>query len=103
MSMNKETALAFVYKCLLGDDSIVVKLRMNEGLDDELFIKLIESLRFLVDYYSGEENVPKRLALCMVDIYAAFSFREGFYSSSDAVRIEDAGTQLQELATDLFS
>lgn len=100
--MDKDAALSFVYECLLGDTSIYVKLRMGEGLEEVRFNKLKEAVRFLVDYYAHQEEVLKRLALCMVDIYAAFSFREGFYNDSATTRIENSGVELQELATELF-
>ena len=101
--MNKENALSFVYDCLSGDNSFAVKLRMKEGLDEKRFNQLKEALHFLIDCYSNEDIVPKRLALCMVDIYAAFSFREGFYGNDDTIKIENAGIELQDLATELFS
>ena len=100
--MDKDAALSFVYECLLGDTSIYVKLRMGEGLEEVRFNKLKEAVRFLVDYYAHQEEVLKRLALCMVDIYAAFSFREGFYNDSATTRIENSGVELQELATELL-
>jgi hypothetical protein len=101
--MTPETALNLVYECLLGDNSIPQQLRMKQGLDHERFSQLTDAIRLLIDYYAGEDAVPKKLALCMVDVYGAFSFREGFYNDTDTVAIEDAGLLLQELATDLFS
>ena len=101
--MDKDDALSFVYECLLENNSITLKLRLREGLEEARFNKLKEAIRFLIDYYANQEEVPKRLALCMVDIYGAFSFREGFYDDSTTTRIENSGVELQDLATELFS
>ncbi|MGI4743355.1 MAG: hypothetical protein ACRYG7_50025 [Janthinobacterium lividum] len=101
--MTHETALQLVYERLLGNDSIPQKLRRKEGLDQARFDQLTGALRWLIAYYATREAVPKQLALCLVDSYGAFSFREGFYPEADRVIIEDAGLLLQELATDLFS
>ncbi len=100
--MNIETTLAFVYDCLLSDTSIPQQLRMRQGLDQERFDQLTESLQVLIHYYNDKDLVPKRLALCFIDIYNAFFFREGFYNDSDAMRIENAGIMLQEIAVTLL-
>ena len=101
--MTHETALQVVYEALLGVHSLPQKLRSKEGLDQLQFDQLTNALRWLNGYYAGQEVVPKRLALCLVDIYGAFSFREGFYPTADTDRIEDAGLLIQDLATELLS
>lgn len=101
--MTQEAALQFVYASLLGDDSIPQNLRMKQNLNQPRFDQLVAALRILIDQYADQNTVPKKLALCMVDIYSAFSFRPGFYSEEDSAKIEDAGILLQELATELFS
>jgi hypothetical protein len=101
--MNQETALHIVYECLLGDNSIPQELRSKQGLNQPKLDELVNAVKFLIDYYAEQDTIPKKLALCMVDIYGYFSFREGFYDDAEATKIEDAGILLQELATDLFS
>jgi hypothetical protein len=101
--MTHDTALQLVYEALLGDHSIPLKLRSKQGLDQRQFEQLTSALRWLIAYYAGQEVVPKRLALCLVDIYGAFSFREGFYSAADTDKMEDAGLLIQDLATELLS
>jgi hypothetical protein len=101
--MTHESALHLVYEALLGDYSIPLKLRNKQGLDQHQFEQLTNALRWLKGYYVEKEVVPKRLALCMVDIYGAFSFREGFYPAADTNKIEDAGLLVQDLATELLS
>jgi hypothetical protein len=100
--MNVNSALEIVYDCLSGEESIPQKLRSREGLDDNRFKQLIIALRFLTSYYDRTELVPKRLAFCMIDIYASFSFKNDFYNEQENSRIEDAGIELQDLAYELF-
>jgi hypothetical protein len=101
--MTHETALQLVYEALLGAHSIPQKLRNRQGLDQLQFDHLTNALRWLKAYYAGQEVVPKHLALCLVDIYGAFSFRAGFYPAADTDKIEDAGLLLQDLAMELLS
>jgi hypothetical protein len=101
--MTPETALGLVYEALLGSNSIPQQLRGRQGLDPQQFDQLTTALRWLTVHYAAQPVVPKRLALCLVDIYGAFSFREGFYPPAERNQIEDAGLLLQDLATELLS
>jgi hypothetical protein len=101
--MTPETALELVYEALLGSNSIPQQLRGKQGLDQSQFDQLTTALRWLIPYYGAQPVVPKRLALCLVDVYGAFSFRDGFYPPAERDEIEDAGLLVQDLATELFS
>jgi hypothetical protein len=102
-SMPPETALELVYEALLGSNSIPQQLWARQGLDQRQFDELTAALRWLTHHYAAQPVVPKRLALCLVDVYGAFAFREGFYPPAERDKIEDAGLLLQDLATELFS
>ncbi|RZK93523.1 MAG: hypothetical protein EOO62_31810, partial [Hymenobacter sp.] len=91
--MSRDSALKIVYDCLLGEQSIPAQLRQRQGLNENRFAQLVAALRLLISHYATAKAVPKQLALCMVDIYGAFSFREGMYSEAVTVRLEDAGIQ----------
>ena len=102
--MTEEKALNTVYENLMGLSSITVALRNKQGLNKDKYDKTVEALNYLITLYADKKEVPKKLALCMVDIYGAFDFKEDFYSSKkEREEIEDAGIQLQELAIDLFN
>ena len=100
--MSIDSALEIVYDCLLGEQSIPAQLRFRQGMNENRFAQLVAALRLLITHYAAAETVPKQLALCLVDIYGAFSFREGMYSEAVTARLEDAGIQLQGLAEELF-
>jgi hypothetical protein len=102
--MTEAYALEIVYGNLLGELSIPALLRNGEGLDQAKFRQTVSALEFLAHQYVNREVVPKKLALCMVDIYGAFDFRSSIYPDK-AVRnqIEDAGIEIQNLALTLFS
>ncbi|SFP61095.1 hypothetical protein [Parafilimonas terrae] len=102
--MNEQDALFIVYENILGMNSLSNKLSDRLGLDEEQFQETVRALELLIDHYKNELAVPKKLALCMVDIYGAFDFDRSYYTDkSDREKIEDAGIKLQQLAMELFS
>jgi hypothetical protein len=100
--MKIENALKRVEDLLLGSESIPVQLRNKEGLDEEKFDSLVETLGWLIDYYNDKDSVPKVLALSFVDLNNYFFVDEMGYSDEDIEKIEDAGIKLSELANQLF-
>ncbi len=71
----------------------------NKGEFDEL----LAAIDFLTTEWADKDTVPKRIALAFVDIYGAFSFKDGFYPKDEQEFLEDMGIMLQEKATDLFA
>lgn len=101
--MNKEDALQTVYKHILEDGSILIKLREGQGLDEAAYTKLLQSMQVLIQEFKNSDTVPKKLALCFVDISNYFYFNEGKYSESEQDQIEDACHRISELANELFN
>ena len=102
MAMDTQTALANVDRLVLGEDSILVKMRSRLGLDREGLDVLVESIEHLIDVYRDQDQVPKRLALAFVDISNYFYFSEQYYSESERDELEDAAQRISELANQLF-
>jgi len=77
--MDTEEAIALIYDGLVSENSVPVKLRTNRELDSDILDQVREALDVLTQYYKDKETVPKKLALAMVDINGAFSFRAGYF------------------------
>ncbi|MDC9616149.1 hypothetical protein PSI19_20295 [Xenorhabdus khoisanae] len=60
---------------------------------------LYNALDFLIYFYHNKTEIPKKLALAFVDVYGAFSFREGMYDAKMLNELEDIGIELQNKAT----
>ncbi|MEX3745711.1 MULTISPECIES: hypothetical protein [Lysinibacillus] len=101
--MRTDRALETVYKSILGENSLIIKLRNRQGLDDEEFSQLKDAMKILIDSYKDNEEIPKRLALCFVDISVRFSFNENWYNEKERDRLEDAANELSYLAEKLFA
>ncbi|MBD2793085.1 hypothetical protein, partial [Xenorhabdus szentirmaii] len=65
--------------------------------------RIQDALDFLIDFYHEKTEIPKKLALAFVDVYGAFSFREGMYDEKMLNKLEDIGIELQDKATQLLS
>lgn len=101
--MTTEQALNEIYKGLLGEQSLLVKLRNKEGLDENIFSSILNAVETLKNEYKDTEYIPKKLALAFLDISNYFTFSDDWYSEEDQERIEDAGHQLVQAADELFS
>ncbi|MBD2781829.1 hypothetical protein, partial [Xenorhabdus szentirmaii] len=65
--------------------------------------RIQDALDFLIDFYHEKTEIPKKLVLAFVDVYGAFSFREGMYDEKMLNKLEDIGIELQDKATQLLS
>jgi hypothetical protein len=101
--MTTEEALNVIYDGLLGEQSVLVKLRNKEGLDEEKFASIIEAIDVLKIAYKDQENIPKKLALAFLDVSNYFIFSDEWYPEEEQEKIEDAGHQLTQAADELFS
>ncbi|MFL0100136.1 hypothetical protein [Tenacibaculum maritimum] len=88
---------------LLGDNSFPVRIREKREIKQDEFEILKKSIEKLCDYYKEEDFIPKRIALCFVDISNFFFVPNLSYSESEIERFEDYGIALSELGNKLFS
>lgn len=100
--MSIDEALNVVYDYTIGDHSILVELRAGEGLNQESYKLLIEAMTKLIEEYKDQSEVPKKLALCFVDISNYFYFHEGKYTKEEEELFEDAVHEISRLAGMLF-
>lgn len=100
--MKVDEALKIVYKYTIDDNSILYSLRVGLGLNENNYNTLIEAMKILITEYSNKSEVPKKLALCFVDISNYFYFNEGKYSEEEEEKLEDAIHEISSLAGKLF-
>lgn len=100
--MNEIEALAIIENHLLSENSILVKMRCREGLDEIAHTELLEAMKYLTEIYKNSTLVPRRLALAFVDVSNFFFINESLYSIDDLKRMEIAAQEILELANILF-
>lgn len=98
----KEKILNIIEDELIGINSIPAKLRNEHFFDKEAFQKLINTLEVAIEIFKDQIQVPKKLALCFIDISNHFFVDDKFFSQDEIEIIKDAGMKLSELANKLF-
>ena len=98
--MKVEEALEIVYENTIGDNSILRELRGGKGLNQQSYKLLIEAMKKLIEEYKDKSEVPKKLALCFVDI--SNYFNEGKYTKEEEEEFEDVVHEISSLAEKLF-
>lgn len=88
---------------LIGERSIPNQLRNHRRFDRKQFDNVVEAIGEARRNTEGDEWVPKRLALCFVDISNHFYVDRNHFEEHEVKQIEDAGLKLSELANQLFS
>lgn len=101
--MTTEEALNVIYEGLLGENSILVKLRNKEGLDEDMYGSVLEAIEVLKIAWKDQDHIPKKLALAFLDISTYFIFSDEWYSEEEQEKFEDAGLQLVQAVDDLLS
>lgn len=100
--MHLDQAHNIVYDFTIGDNSILMELRVGKGLNKQSYKLLIEAMEKLIEEYKDKSAVPKKLALCFVDINNYFYFNEGRYTEEKEKELEDAVHEISSLAEQLF-
>ncbi|MBI6703384.1 hypothetical protein [Pseudomonas viridiflava] len=100
--MDVKASIDLVCARLLDSTSIPVKIRSRNKVSQSEVDELFAAIDFLIDYYRGEELIPRKLALAFVDVYVGFSIKDGFFDDIESQRYEDIGISLQEKAYELF-
>ncbi|QPQ31197.1 hypothetical protein [Lysinibacillus sp. JNUCC 51] len=100
--MKVEEALEIVYENTIGDNSILRELQGGKGLNHQSYRLLIEAMKKLIEEYKDKSEVPKKLALCFVDISNYFYFNEGKYTKEEKEEFEDVVHEISSLAGKLF-
>jgi len=101
--MNETIALNFIYDNLLGEKSIFIKLRAGEGIDLELYSELVRNITILIDVFKKKDYIPKKLALCFVDITNTFYASKDLYLDDESNTLEEMILNLHYLGETLFS
>jgi hypothetical protein len=90
-----------IYSLLLGKNSIPVKLRLKENVGNDYKI-LLEELDKLIEKYSGENDIPKKLSYAFLDISNYFEFSDKMYNEIELETIEDMKNNILEKLIEFY-
>ncbi|EKY3200616.1 hypothetical protein RBA29_003179 [Cronobacter turicensis] len=92
-----------VCNLLISKESLLVRVRSKLTWDEAEFDELLSAIDVLITAWADRDTVPKHIALAFIDIYSAFTFKDGFYPPEKLQFLEDMSIALQEKAEELFS
>lgn len=100
--MTELEAIHVVLDGLVGPDSLPVRLRRGEGLDEAQLARIEVAATRLGELWAGRDVVPRRVAAAFVDIGTTLAWAGAGASKAEQERIEVAALRLVELAHELF-
>ncbi|MEW1773843.1 hypothetical protein [Streptomyces sp. NPDC086777] len=92
-----ETAL--VSRLEEAADRFVIPLRMNGGVDEQAFLRLLEEIDRCGTAWREETHVPKRAALILAEIHPAIEACAWLYEGDMRQRVQEAGPAVSEAVT----
>lgn len=93
--------VAVVVTHLVGDESLPLQIRGGRLVDERAVAELLGAMSALVGRFTGEQSVPKELALATVGI--ATRFENVHYPQEQQERLEDLGAEVERLAEEMFA
>lgn len=86
--------LEFLEQLLIGEDGMLLSLRMGDGLQEKKVQQVIDVLGKLSKEWSGSECIPKKAVDLFIDIFPVMQSSCDWYSEAEVIKIMDAADQI---------
>lgn len=100
--MTEQEAVATIEETLLSDNSILGRLAMKKGIDEQALARLEVAVQTLAPIYQTRKEVPKTVAAAFLDLTPDFERTMALYSPEEQDRIEDLKLHVISLGHDLL-
>lgn len=90
MSSNME----FLEQLLIGEDGMLLSLRMGEGLQEKKVQQIIDVLVKLSKEWSGSDCIPKKALDLFIDIFPVMQSSCDWYSEEETIKIMNAADRI---------
>jgi len=84
----------------LGDDGLLISLRLGNGLNMKKVDEIIKILKVLSKEWANQNYIPKRAAEIFIDFYPAMESVCGLYSDDESTNIMDVADKILDLIRD---
>ncbi len=81
----------------------VVPLRMGEGFNTELFNKFLKSVKVCNEEWHNQKNIPKRLAMLLIDINPAMLSSSHYYDEQVNEKVNQGVDDATSLIRNMLS
>ncbi|MGC5326550.1 hypothetical protein [Brevibacillus sp. SYSU BS000544] len=82
---------------LIGEEGLLISLRMGEGFKKELFHEICSLLKQLAEQWAKEVSIPKRAVGIFVDLYPSMESASYLYNESERIEILEAADIIADL------
>lgn len=86
-----------VAELVAAASEFVVGLRMRDGVSEDAFQRLSSALRSCASSWEGIDEIPRRAANVLVDIFPATESSAHLYDGEERNRIQEMALELHEL------
>lgn len=95
--------LELLDELLLGEDGLLISLRLGDGLNKEKVDKVCDVLNKLAGDWADENSIPKKAVDLFVDFYPAMESSCGLYNEHEALEIMNAADRIMDRIRDCIS
>lgn len=85
---------------LLGDEGLLISLRLARGLSNEKVDKVCEVLDKLASDWENQDSIPKKAVDLFVDFYPAMESTCGLYEEDELIEIMNAVDKIMDRIRD---
>lgn len=79
------------------------KIRFEVRFPEEIYNKIINIIKSLVDRWKYEDVVPKKVFMLILDFALALTSSGRYLSKEDFLKVRDANLELRDLLYDLLN
>lgn len=79
---------------LIGENGLLIKLRLGDGLDQDTVNDILITLSELSNEWSHLDLIPKKSIELFIDIYPTMESSLELYSSDDKIKIMDVADKI---------
>lgn len=95
-----DNKLELLEELLLGDNGLLISLRLAGGLNNDKVDKVCEVLDKLASDWEDQDTIPKKAADLFIDFYPAMESVCGLYEEDEVVEIMNAADKIMDRIRD---
>lgn len=97
-----KSKIEFLNDLIIGEDGLLVNLRMGSGFDEFKYNLICDTISELTSMLKNSTNIPKSLAVIIVDLYYSIKQNSDLYNEEEEEKILYAAAKINELIFDLI-
>lgn len=92
-----------LWDLVIGESGLLVYLRHENELNENLYKRIIEILSVLTDEWESKDCIPKKALLIISELVEALAGGSRFLNDVEALKVEDASIEVRSILNKLYS